>query len=332
MKILFLTDDYAWSVFGVKRSLYEALRRRAPTGIIFFHGPHPEATFGPRIRRIGEGYLFNRAMEDESTHVFFASSGLAFEPHLMEKLRRRKVLVGFGFSDPRYVEFAKGHWTSFDHYFTLSSRVRDEARAAGVDAHVMLPSVHPGFHDCWHVDPARAEFDVVFLGNVKTHPDADLRRSALARLSERGVRLCVIGAGGNVGHLEGEALVSQLARARIGLNVMGPDSTLPHRLFEYAAVGLCLVSAVTPEIAEAFEAGEEIVPYTPGAVTALLDEPDRCARIAEQGYRRCMGTHTMEDRVRSILAALGQRAGDWKGHRQTAAERSAVHAGTGRTP
>ena len=304
MKILYLTDDYAWDAFGVKRSLCDVLRRRAEVGVCFYHQIYRQSKFGPNMRRMPAGALFDAAMGNGFSHVFFASSGLAFEPHLMEKLRRTRVLVGFGFSDPRFVEHTKAHWHLFDAFFTLSREVCAEAEAAGVCARVMLPSIHPGYHDRYHADHANATFDVIHLGNVATHPDAPLRRQVLDGLRASGTRVCAIGKGGDTGHVEGDALVRALACGRVGLNLMNPDSTLPHRLFEYAAAGLCVVSTMTPEIEAAFAPHEEIVPFDTDALHDVLADPDRCARIARNGRRRCLADHTMEARARDILDVL----------------------------
>jgi len=310
MKWLYLTDDYCWHEFGVKRSLYEELSRRVPVELCFYDDFHPEARYGARMQRMGAGPLFERAQSGGYSHVLFASSGLAFDLPLMAALRERAVLVGFGFSDPRFVEFSHQHWHLFDCYFSLSSAVAQQARQAGLRAGVMWPSVHPGFHDQFRVDPAHAEYDLIFMGNLATHPDAALRRRTLDTLREAGHRVCTIGQGGSAGRLGGEDLIRALARGRVGLNIMDENSTLPHRLFEYAAVGLCVVTTATPDIADAFSVGDEIVPYEPAALDALLKDQDRCARVGAAGHERCVRDHTIAARVDDIMRtvdACGQR-------------------------
>jgi hypothetical protein len=304
MKILYLTDDYCWNEYGVKRSLFDELSRRVPTDLRFFDEHHPEARFGPAMRRMGDGPLFELAASGDYTHVFFASSGLSFELPLMAHLAARAVRVGFGFSDPRFTEFAKGHWSAFDCYFTLSRAMLQEAVDLGVDTHVMLPSVHPGFHDRFHVAPDRAEYDLVFMGDLQWHPDAPSRRQAIQEIEAAGYAVCTIGPGGTRGRLGGEDLIRALASGRIGLNFMDASSTIPHRLFEYAAVGLCVVTTMTTEIGTAFRDGEEVVAYEPRTLAALLRDHERTAAIGERGYRRCMVEHTIVQRVDDIMRAV----------------------------
>jgi len=304
MRVLYLTDDYAWDAFGVKRSLYEVLRRYTEIDLVDYKKLYRRAKFGPKMERMPAGPLFERARDGKYTHVFFASSGLAFERRLMEELRRTRVLVGFGFSDPRFVEHTREHWKLLDAFFTISSDVCAEAQQAAILSRVMLPSIHPGYHDMFRADHAAAQVDVIYLGNIATHPDAPLRREILSKLQSDGMRTCAIGKGGDTGHIEGEDLIRTLASGRVGLNLMNPDSTLPHRLFEYAAVGLCVVSTIIPDIEDAFEVGREIVPFDMDALQDVLTDPERCARIAQQGSERCARDHTMESRVRDIFEVL----------------------------
>jgi hypothetical protein len=304
MKILFLTDTYAWDVFGVKRSLYETLASLFDVTLRYFHNDHRKARFGPSQERMPAGAIYDEASSGGFTHIFFASSGLAFELPLMEALRERAVLVGFGFSDPRFFEFSREHWHLFDAYFSLEHEVTALAEEEGLAAGTMLPSIHAGFHDMYRCRGDQANYDVVYVGNLDDHPDAPRRRSVVDDLRWRGLRVITIGKGGDTGHVEGEEFVRLIADARIGLNMMNPNSTLPHKLFEYAAVGLCLVSTPGPQIDQAFEPNLQYLPLTEGVWDRLLADPDLCSKVAEAGRLRCIVDHTMEQRAEDIIRKL----------------------------
>ena len=50
MKILYLSDRYAWDMYGVKRSLYESLLQTVPVDFVDYQEYHPEvrSPIGPR--------------------------------------------------------------------------------------------------------------------------------------------------------------------------------------------------------------------------------------------------------------------------------------------
>lgn len=306
MKILYLTDHYAWKVMGVKRSLMETLQS---FGHEVAHVPyaqhHPKSRYGRSMERMGEGPLFRLCLKGDHSHIFFASSGLSFEPRLMEQLHSAgKILAGFGFSDPRYVQHARGHWHHFDLYVTQSSEIARDAKIDGVKSVHMLPSVHPGFHDSIQADwDSEPEFNAVFLGKTKGHPEAEYRAEMIGRLRDQGLSILAIGTGGDLPHTEGRDLLGHLCRARVGLNFR--TSTTTHKIFEYAAAGLCVCSDITEDVARAFNVGTEILPLAAiSGFANAIEDIDGLRWIAKAGHDRCMKDHTMASRVSDILAAL----------------------------
>ena len=169
---------------------------------------------------------------------------------------------------------------------------------------MLLPSIHPSFHGRFLADHKKAEYGVVFLGNVHTHPDAEMRRAEIAKIENAGIEVLTIGTGGKIGHLEGKKLLAQLSMCKIGLSLLNNVSTLPHRIFEYAAVGLCVVSTITPTIADCFAPYHEIIPYNVSMIQELLDNPKKCASVANNGRIRCFKDHTMQKRIELLLERL----------------------------
>ncbi|MBW2036498.1 MAG: glycosyltransferase family 1 protein [Deltaproteobacteria bacterium] len=308
MKILYLSDRYAWDMYGVKRSLYESLLQTVPVDFVDYQEYHPEVRFEADARPLAPGKLFQLAMEGDHTHIFFASSCLAFEPEYMERLRKLKTLVGFGFSDPRFVENTRRHWRYFHAYFSLSDSIADEAATLGIPGGVMLPSIHPGFHDTCPADHRNSEYDAIFFGNISNHPDAPLRRTEIKRIRDMGLSVLTVGHGGDIGHLEGKKALSVMSKARIGINVMGPASTLPHRIFEYSAANLCVLTTVTKEISACFDPGSELLSINHPELSAVLFDKNLCREVAERGRARCLKDHTIGRRVETILSVLRQLA------------------------
>lgn len=291
-------------MYGVKRSLYESLRQTVPVDFIEYNKYHPDVLFEPDARYLPPGELYRFAVEGDHTHVFFASSCLAFEPEYMERLGKVKTLVGFGFSDPRFVENTRRHWHYFHAYFSLSEGIAAEAAKLGIPGGVVLPSIHPGFHDSCPADHLNCEYDAIFFGDLATHPDAALRRIAVRSIRDMGLSVLTVGQGGDIGHLEGKKALSIISKARIGINVMGPASTLPHRIFEYSAANLSVLTTVTKEISACFDPHKEVVSYDRSDLSDVLFDKNLCREVAERGRARCLTDHTISRRLDTILGVL----------------------------
>ena len=242
MNLLYITDDYG-GAHGTKAGLFDALRRAPRTQCLRrdFHHDHPQARFGGG-GRMGEGRLFQEALTGPWTHILFASSGLSFEPRLMHRLGAAgKRLAGFGFSDPKHLDFTRGHWTCFDAYFSGSLQTVAIAREYGVNAHLMLPAVNR--LDCFLL-PEPKEWDVGLLGDVAGHPDAGLRRQAVSSLQGAGVSVRVISG------LPYAKALKALRACRLGLCVMDDKSSMPRSVMEGASQYLCVLATPTPEAPE----------------------------------------------------------------------------------
>ena len=295
MKLLYITDEYKWQEHGVKRAYYDAFAKRVPTDLEHFHRVWPQAQYNAH-GFMGPGRLFDKAMNGGYTHVLFVSSDLSFQPEMMKRLRERARLVGFWFSNP--LPKIREHWKRFDDYVSVSRDIVKGATADGVNAILATPAIVAGWNDKHRADQASAEFDVMFPGSIKGHVEEGLRQGAVDDLRAAGLSVHVFKG------LRGEAVFREYARGKIGLNVTGPDAVIPHRLFEYAASGLCVLTTITPDVRAAFEPKKEVMEYSVGAAVTLMGDSALRKSIADAGYARVMRDHTVDSRVEAILQAI----------------------------
>lgn len=291
MRGLYITDRYAWDVFGVKRSLFEALAQHMDI----------ELSLKNRLimgRALKQDHRLRQIHSGRYSHVFFAHTTLGYDPQIMRRLRHKVRLIGFGFSDPRWLNLTKRHWKSFYHYFSLSPKAVELARQHGVPASVMLPSIHEGYHDVYTACHQAATVDSIFLGKIGGHPDAMIRKRMVDKVKECGLSVSIING------LSGLPMIKALSKARIGLNAMGATSTLAHRLFEYAACGLCVASTPNPEIDAAFTRGSEYHSLETTADFEALHSNSYCATIGAAAKKRCLKDHTMSKRVADIMQRI----------------------------
>ena len=112
-----------------------------------------------------------------------------------------------------------------------------------------------------------------------------------------------------------QALFTDMARiyseARLGFNCSVADD-LNMRLFEIPSHRIPLVTNAIEDngLEELFEVGKQLIVYEDrdqllGIVGELLDDSDRRASIAENGYRHVMENHTYLHRMKQMLSQIG---------------------------
>jgi len=276
--IYYLTDDYGWHNYGIKRALYEELASRE----------------GIRIRMF-DHRTSGIPLPNNLTHVFFASSGLTWPPKIMDQLAERGIKrVGFGFSDPRSTPKV---FPDFDYYISIDKASVKLAEAAGIKALHQYPSVVRGYHDQYR---SIGKKKLVFLGNVVGHPDQALRAKAITKLRSE-----------HIHGLKGTAIYEQLQAYTCGLVVLGNqigNSTIPKNIFEYAALGLAPVLAQSnnSHIDEHnFALMDDILGSnwaTDNAFTGtVFDSPS----VGNAAREYVWAYHTMDQRVDELLEFLG---------------------------
>lgn len=111
----------------------------------------------------------------------------------------------------------------------------------------------------------------------------------------------------------GEALLRVYNRSKIVLNITNWDPAryvaLNQRVFDVPATGAFLLTDYSPELAEHYRIGEEIVCYSEvgelrDKARYFLQHDTEREAIARRGYERALKLPTIADRVRSVIAAL----------------------------
>lgn len=270
-----------------------------------------------------------KALGGAAADLVLVLKGHRLEPETVHRLRLTTgaPVVNFYPDDPfssdrsNHLVHGPGVLAAYDACFTFARHLIPRYAAAGVRAVSHLPFARdPALHA--PVPPARAEFDVVFVGNL----DAERVRwmEALA-----GVRLAIFGERTTAAVRRrsplrratfgpaayGPRLARTLARGAISLNVMRAQNARSHnmRSFESPACGAFTLSQRTPELQELFEEGKEIACFDSpaelrdAALRWLADEAGR-RRIAAAGLER-VREETYARRAATILEQAGVMAG-----------------------
>lgn len=186
----------------------------------------------------------------------------------------------------RYRRYERSAVTSVDRVVTVVDESRDRVLALGVDpsrATVFTNVDDAGGVSTWQ--PTDGAFTVAYAGGFGPHRGLDSLVSAIAIASNRipGVRLVLMGSGSGEGELRAlvdrlglgesveftgwiglEAMRARLAAAHVGavphLANEHTDSTIPHKLFQYMAMGLpVLVTDCAPLARVVHETGAGVV-------------------------------------------------------------------------
>ena len=320
LNLAYFHNMHNWSSYGVPRSLLEALRWRGHEVTAFRTGRFlaKRAKASPRspdlLKPTLVGSTFTEASRPDA--ILFASSGLAFPEDEMARLRKwGAVLVGFGFSDPRWYETkVRPIIPSFDLFFTLCPEVHDAWQHASVDVRRMLPSIHDGFHKrttSWDM-----RHGIMFVGLGKGHPDHSSRLETLRSLRKAGIPVTVYGRRWDAlpdsqrGPAHGGELIKALNAHRVGLD-LGAAGAISRRVFEYAACGALVVLPEGNRLAKdvwtdpgvsylAYRGSDHLVAILRGVETGEI--PAR--NVAERGYREVHARHRISDRAEAVEQAL----------------------------
>lgn len=153
------------------------------------------------------------------------------------------------------------------------------------------------------------DLDVVFIGQ-----NFGYRAEWVRHLTQQGVKVHAFGRGwSGAGRLSQGQMVEILGRAKIVLNFSGsaghPElKFIKGRVFEIPAAGALLLTEQCQGLEDYFHIGEELDVFdTPETMTAqvrryLADDALR-QRVAAAGKARVLAEHTLEGRLRRVLAA-----------------------------
>lgn len=157
------------------------------------------------------------------------------------------------------------------------------------------------------------------------------RRATIGRLGAEGIQVGCWGHGWPAGKLDHEGMVRVFSSSQVNLNLSNsgePPTTLRVRIgkllgravskppqikgrnFEVPGCGGFLLTERVPHLERYFRLGEEVAVYDDEDDLIVqarywLDHPERCAEVAEAGYRRVMAEHTYDHRFAKIFRAMG---------------------------
>ena len=103
----------------------------------------------------------------------------------------------------------------------------------------------------------------------------------------------------------GIEMFKALSKAKIGFNIHGDcagDYSANMRMFETTGVGTCLLTDMKKDLHQYFDVDNEIVTYSSAEecvekIKWLIDNPEKCREIAENGQKRTLREHNFESRV-----------------------------------
>jgi len=300
MKILYFSDRYTYNNYGTKRSIFEEVKSRG-IDIIW-------------IDTSQMNKILQLIKEHSPTMIWLASSALLLSPAVKAKIKI--PIVGFGFSDPYY--FKPDRFKSYDLYVTNHIGTYEKYKTT-IPMHYNQTACDFRYHKVMDT-PKNIDVSVIGLG---THPwfhDKQTRIKFVNKLrSETSYRILAFGAQWNShpenhGFITGEKFLRIIGKSQIGLDVQDDWSPLAHRMFEYAACGVPVITRARPEIAMVFN-DKEIITYTTysdilSKLNHYMKHPEQLAEIGKRAHERCKRQHNINFRVDGILQFVKKHEGD----------------------
>ena len=271
-------------------------------------------------RRRGWNSIFGRPLVSrlaaelrrESADVVLVFKGTHLPPTDVGELRGRfgGRWVNWFPDDPHDHETSTRLAPAYDRFFTHDSASLARHRGAGARAHYLTFGCDPEY-----LRPPSPPRDgrwttpLVFVGSRD-----DVREPVVRALADVG--LVAWGPGWPLGPVYGDAFVSALAGARVGVNVhqhfgdrgdparYGTGANM--RVFELAAVGTPQLSDAKADIARHFTPDREIVLYRSVAeladrARALLADDTLRRQLAAAARERALREHTWRHRLEELL-------------------------------
>jgi len=298
MKILYFSDNYTWDNWGTKRSIYEEVKHRGHN-VIWLDKSQLKAG-GP----VGNHPIFQLCAEHNPDQIWLSHSNLQLPVEVKNKLN--VPVIGFGFSDPYY--FSEDRFTSYDAYITNHYDTLLKYRHM-LPMHYNPTACDRNYHKKMDIEQ---DIDVSIIGRGEhlRFEDRYARIKIATMLRECGIRVAAFGDQwpehpDNHGPITGDEFREVICRSKIGLDVQDTISPLAHRMLEYGACGIPVITRRRPEVFRLFNE-DEILTYTSEQelseqVKRLLDDVSQRAVWAEKLHNRCTQSHDIANRVDGIL-------------------------------
>lgn len=295
MKILYFTDEYTWNIYGTKRSTAEALVDHGHEVVLVNKDEAPNAVALEKRHSPDQIWLFH--------------SNLMLPAAVKDGLTC--PVIGFGISDPYYFDVVR--FESYDAYVTYNRDTYEKVRhlipcaynrtACDVKFHKQVPGV--------------AECDATVIGNAihARFENQLVRMEFVEKLRARtGKKILAFGPNwpdhaDNKGFIDGDAFLPAVNSGKLGLDIQDSFSPLAHRMFEYAACGMPVITRRRDEVFESFTENEEILAYDDfdeleEKLVWYLAHPDVLKEIGVKAQLRCRREHDIQHRIPGLVGGI----------------------------
>ena len=300
MRILFFTDDYTWNIYGTKRSTAEALVE-AGHDLVIKH-----------VGRVDEILAFVEKHRPDQVWQFHSDLRL---PKTLKKGVGIPV-IGFGISDPYY--FSEDRFSSYDVYVTYHHATYEKYKC-------VIPCVYNAtacdfkFHKNLGLSKT-VDISVIGAGEHARFHDKTIRVKFVEAL-RRDLSRAVHTYGRSWpehphhhGFVDGADFLEAINRSVLGLDLQDDWSPLAHRMFEYAACGVPVITRRRDEVFMYFSEDSEILVYDDykdlrEKIVEGFADPDRLKAIGRSARQRCKRQHDIALRVERLLQNLSSIIG-----------------------
>lgn len=292
MKILYFTDKYASKVMGTKVSIAEEIASRGHT-LTIKHVKEAKNMLS----------LVNSVNPD---FIFLMRTELTINPKI--KKRIKVPVVGFDFSG------LKGHIVnvindSYDLYVTAHYETFLKHKDQ-FPIHYNPVACDFRFHKKMNL---KKDIDMSMIGH-KFHPtfhNKNIREEIINRLRTDlpGYTLRAFGKGWDGKHIVGQEFLNMINRSKVGLDIMEDWRPISHRMFEYGACGVPVITYDRPEVFMYFVKDKEVLTYKTyeellEKLKYYLDNENLLKKVGLAALKRCEADHDISNRVDKLLDFL----------------------------
>jgi len=303
MKILYLSDGYSANVTGIKKSMFNELKRRAVS--VQWMNVH-SAGYG-----VIDGKKVLDIVKAESIDwVWIVHSWTVLRNCSLKELEELgAMLLKFGLSDPRgwsesrLNECHRYATNDLETYRTLCPSDR---------VYYFPPSCDTSFHRKLIIKKAA---DLLFYG-LGFHPVLKDYRSQIVQRIRKAcpdIRFSVVGNqwhGHATGpHVEGQEFLQLINRAWLGVDITKPGTALGRRNFEMPACGTPILSRRSQDtehllsgISYFWDSIDDLCAQIP----QILEDRDSLIQHALRAYKKVRSKHNISNRVDGLLDWIGR--------------------------
>lgn len=297
MKVLYFSDNYTYENMGVKRSLFEEVCAQNISTIWI-----DKSKISSVVSLIGQ---------HSPDQVWLAHSNLRLPLDVKKQISI--PVVGFGFSDPYY--FSRSRFLSYDIYVTNHKETFEMCQK-------QIPCIYNPtacdfrFHCCDKSKEKKFDASVLGLANHRRFKNKLMRVEVvnLLRSIFDKYRIEAFGRGwpahpNNHQSVSGDEFLSVIQSSKVGLDIQEDFSPLSHKMFEYAACGVPVLTRNRPEVFDFFTDDEEILSYSStveliSKLSYYLKHPELLVTMGKSAWERCRSEHNISFRVSHLISEL----------------------------